>query len=124
MFGRIMGLGLRLQYKDKNHCQQATHNSHKVIMGFNSLNNKKRKYTLAYHQHDKLSVSVNQVINIGRNIPISNIALHVSQEEAHARHEESEKVRNSSKSHGKIVNVPDSSANEVSFSMRGGGASQ
>ena len=93
VLGRIMGLGLRLQYKDENHCQQATNQGHKVILGFDSLDNKERKYTLAYHQHDKLSVSVNHVIDIGRDKPTSNIALHVSQEEAHACHEESEKVR-------------------------------
>ncbi len=88
-----MGIGLCLQYMDEDHCQQATNQRHKVIMGFDSLDNKKRKNTLAYHQHDKLSVSVNHVIDIGRDKPTSNIALHVSQEKAHARHEESENVR-------------------------------
>src|SRR5210317_2310069 len=105
MFRQIMGLGLCLQYIDEDHCQQATSKGNIVIMDFNSLNNKKRKYTLAYHQHDKLSVSVNQVINIGRDVPTSNFALHLSQEATYACHEESEKVRSSSKSHGKIVNV-------------------
>ena len=80
VFGRICRLGLCLQNKNEDHREQSQRKDCEVVSGFYRLDNKKRKYSLAYHQHDELAVSVNQVINIGRDIPISNIALHVSQE--------------------------------------------
>ena len=76
MIGRIRWLRLYLQYKYEDHCQHPKHNSNEIFWGFNSLNDQKRKYPFAYHQHDKLlSVSVNEVIDVGRDIPTSDIAL-------------------------------------------------
>src|SRR6056300_580047 len=54
-----------------DHCQQSTTHCNEVFFALNGLNNKERKYSLSYHQHDEFSVSVNQVINVGRDEPLS-----------------------------------------------------